>query len=150
MAEQSSWLSSAFPKLLSSAFRFTSDPAPFPNCIGWALYDNRQFWQPGTIGIQGYYWPPGVSTDETVESWAQVFRLHGYQECDGAELEPETEKIAIYADTSGPQHVARQLSNGSWTSKLGKSHDIEHMILDALAGGDYGAVVLIMRRPRKD
>ena len=143
-------LSSAFPHLLSSEFKFTSEPAPVPNCIGWALYDMRQFWQPGSAGVHGYYWPPGVSTEENLESWAQVFRLHGYQECDGPELEPATEKVAIYADASGmPQHVARQLATDAWTSKLGKDHDIEHATLDALAGGDYGAVALIMKRPRK-
>ena len=101
------------------------------------------------LGFQGYYWPPNISNEDTVESWAQTFQLHGYQKCDIPDLEPETEKVAIYADAIGPQHVARQLLTGAWTSKLGRAHDIEHMTLDALAGGEYGEVVLIMKRPRR-
>ena len=142
-------LAQAFPNL-PGAYRITSRPSPVPNCIGWALHDKNQFWTPEASRIRGYYWPPGVAREWTLESVSEIFRLHQYVECESAEHDPDSEKIAIYADASGePQHVARQLSTGAWTSKLGTEDDIEHDSLEALAGGDFGSVVKVMRRPRK-
>jgi hypothetical protein len=67
--------------------------------------------------------------------------------CTGDELEAGFEKIALFANDQGqPKHAARQLSDGHWTSKLGKSEDIEHALHD-LTGVLYGSVVLIMKRP---
>ncbi|MCY7407984.1 MAG: hypothetical protein LH631_11575, partial [Alkalinema sp. CAN_BIN05] len=43
-----------------------------------------------------------------------------------------------------PQHVARQLPNGLWTSKLGRLEDIEHE-LDGLSGDLYGTVQKFMK-----
>ena len=43
-------------------------------------------------------------------------------------------------------HAARQLLSGKWTSKLGKSVDIEHDTTDVVARGLYGEVVQIMKR----
>jgi len=60
-------------------------------------------------------------------------------------LEPEYEKIAIYATSDGPEHVARQRASGNWTSKAGKGRDFEHE-LEALEGSFYGKVVKVMRR----
>ena len=64
------------------------------------------------------------------------------------------EKLAIYGDEHGFTHVARQLENGRWTSKLGEQWDIEHE-LEAVAGQEsawpayrYGSVVAFMSRPR--
>ena len=47
---------------------------------------------------------------------------------------------------SEPKHAARQLPSGRWTSKLGFLEDIEHALHD-LEGTEYGAVVLVMKRP---
>jgi hypothetical protein len=44
-----------------------------------------------------------------------------------------------------PTHAARQLPDGTWTSKLGISEDIQHA-LDDLAGAVYRAVVQILKR----
>jgi hypothetical protein len=43
-------------------------------------------------------------------------------------------------------HAARQLPDGTWTSKLGKDVDIEHDYPDDVAGGVYGEVVVLMQR----
>ena len=43
--------------------------------------------------------------------------------------------------TPVPTHAARQLANGWWTSKLGPSFDIEHIDLNAIAGGEQRALV---------
>jgi hypothetical protein len=44
-----------------------------------------------------------------------------------------------------PTHAAQQLSNGKWTSKLGRWQDIEHE-LDGLVGEMYGTVKQILKR----
>ena len=49
-------------------------------------------------------------------------------------LEIGFEKVAIYSDAHGPQHVARQLPDGKWTSKLGQQVDVEHSTLSVLEG----------------
>ena len=66
-------------------------------------------------------------------------------------LEPGSEKVVIFVDNEGlPTHAARQLTDGSWTSKLGSWQDNQHQHLQALAGtaSIYGVVALIMRPPR--
>lgn len=69
--------------------------------------------------------------------------------CDTSDLEPNYEKLAIYADsTNTPSHMVRQLSSGHWTSKLGELEDIQHLTLDQLSGSDYGRVVQILKRKR--
>ena len=51
----------------------------------------------------------------------------GYEICNEENFEPEFQKIAIYfKDDIRSIHAARQLGNGSWTSKLGQNIDIEH------------------------
>lgn len=43
-------------------------------------------------------------------------------------------------------HAARQLPTGKWTSKLGRSEDIEHTTPEAVSGTTYGAMVCFMGR----
>ena len=63
------------------------------------------------------------------------------------ELEAGHEKVALYADDQGEwTHVARQLPDGWWTSKLGPDEDILHRTPQALAGDLYGQVQAIMKR----
>jgi len=70
-----------------------------------------------------------------------------YNPCESRELESGYRKIALYADTAGkPTHVARQLANGEWTSKIGKNEDIVHATLDQLEGDQYGHIVRIFRK----
>lgn len=76
----------------------------------------------------------------------KVFEIHGYTETDDATFEPEFERIASYAINGVPEHAARQLASGEWTSKVGKGHDIEHKS-SCLEGAIIGQVVKIMKRP---
>lgn len=141
-------LESLFPRLRTSGYQITSKQADQPNCIGWVLYSNLYFDPSGSI-VGGYYWPPGIRRDDSLEAWSELFALHRYTECDDATLEPDSEKIAIYGGPDGePWHVTRQLISGEWTSKLNKLEDIQHPTLEALIGPDYVEVVRIMRRPR--
>ncbi len=63
----------------------------------------------------------------------------GFAECDTDRFETGFEKIAIFATRlESPTHVARQLPDGTWTSKLGEFEDIEHPTLRVLGRGIFG------------
>lgn len=94
-----------------------------------------------------YFWPYSASRSYTLEAYVDAFRDMGYSECKDAEFEKGFAKVAIYADDNGkPQHAARQLENGQWTSKCGRLEDIEHT-LDAFDGSGYGSPVAFLKRP---
>ena len=94
----------------------------------------------GNIGL------PGVSRERTRDAFVAMFASLGYAVCEGEDPEEGYERIALFADGDGrPTHAARQLSNGRWSSKLGKAEDIEHGLHD-LEGMLYGSVVLLMKR----
>ena len=137
-----------FPNLKPGEYQVTSDETPEYNCIAWAAGDSTRLWAP----VHGLYWPESAPREETLAGFRAVFESLGYQDCSTDDLEPDFERIAIFVDAEGvPTHVARQLENGKWTSKLGSWEDIEHEHLHALAGSAsmYGIVSLIMRRPRE-
>lgn len=132
----------SFPRL-KSQYRVTSAPTSNYNCVAWAAGDTSRWWWPEGLA----YWPPGVPRQRTVEAFVAAYRTMGFAICADGSHELGFEKVAIYADSRGePQHAARQLETGLWTSKLGAEADIEHPDPDALAGGVYGAPVLYMRR----
>lgn len=136
-----------FPSLYRDEYRITSDETKQYNCVAWAVQDITRCWWP----YPGYYWPPEIPLDESVDSFQALFSTMGYVECPTSEPVPDAEKIAIFVDADGlPTHVARQLADGTWTSKLGSWQDIEHQQLEALAGfaSLYGEVALIMQRSR--
>jgi hypothetical protein len=137
-------LENLFPNLSASSYHITSPPTWQYNCVAWAAKDTQLCWGPSTR--MGYYWPRHAPTEETVEAFISAFAGLGFALCDDDNLEPGFEKIAICQDRSGnPTHVARQLPNGKWTSKLGFLEDIEHE-LKGLTGSDYGEVAKIMKK----
>lgn len=137
-----------WPHLNRENFDETSERDEGYNCAAWAADDTDNYWWPMPIKRR-YFWPDGVQRDETLPSFVQAYATKGYAPCESADLEAGYEKIAIYADRHAiPQHVARQLATGRWTSKLGDEQDIDHATLDALAGGLYGTPMVFMRRPR--
>lgn len=104
-----------------------------------------RWWWPDALDTS--YWPEGAPRQETVAAFVQAYATLGFVTCQSDTLEPGFEKIAIYVDTSGkPSHAARQLPSGKWTSKLGRSEDIEHL-LDGLTNSEYGSVARILKRP---
>jgi hypothetical protein len=121
----------------------TSPKDPRYNCVAFAVGDLSQFWY--DVNVNGYYWPPGARSADTIEGWTDVFEIHGYRETSDRSLDPDCEKIAIYASADGPEHVARQKASGMWTSKAGKGRDFEHE-LEWLEGSFYGKVAKIMKR----
>ena len=136
-----------FPKLTDSSFSIQSPEDPRYNCLAFALGDERQWWE---HGAKLCYWPPGFTEGETLDSWIRVFELHGYRKTANRDVEPVTEKVAIYADLDFmATQVAKQQPNGLWKSKLGRGHDIEHASLEALEGDqmdEYGLVAQVLQR----
>ncbi len=139
-----------FETLQLSDFVITSCASTEYNCVSWAVGDIGQKWVSGAV-VRGYYWPPGIGDDDTPDQWAEVFKRHGYELVDPLDWSYQKgfEKVAIYADNEGASHVARQLPDGNWSSKLGSLSDIEHGTLSLLEPR-YGKVVRILRRHRPD
>lgn len=132
-----------FPGLSDCSWSKTSPEAVTYNCMSWAVEDQRRrWWEP----VPSFYWPAGAPRENTIEAYRIAFELNGYAVCNNAALEPGLQKVALYAVGSEPQHAARQLPNGSWTSKIGIVDDILHETLESLEGSHYGQVVLIMQR----
>jgi hypothetical protein len=135
-----------FPSLEASHFRITSPATGDYTCIGYAAGDVDRVWKPDPWPDGLYYWPVEAPREDTIMGWTRVFESRGYRAVESRELEPGAEKVALYADARGkPQHVARQLPNGRWTSKVGTMEDIEHE-LEGLEGESYGRVVLVLDR----
>ena len=135
----------------STNYLVTSCKDPRYNCLAWAVGDISKKWDP-IEGVRGYYWPPGIGREGTVNECAEVFILHGYTNSDTPRPELGYEKVAIFEDENGWSHIARQLRDGKWSSKLGKGADIEHLYLESLEGPDpaYGKHVRYLKRQRPD
>ncbi len=141
-----------FPNLDWNTFSETSKRTTAYNCVAYVAGDESRPWWPHT---DGHYWPSeadGVPQEETLASFIAAFGVArlGYVPCDNGDLEAEFEKIAIYVDsaTRKPNYVARQLTNGRWTSKLGAGIDIHHDSLTELSGPLYGDAACFLKRPR--
>ena len=136
---------SQFPNLKQEALRITS-PKAYYNCFAWAANDNTQCW--GTDSANGDYWPTGVPKAYTVDAFLAAFSTLGFVRCSSGEQEKGVEKLAIYLGQTGePEHMARQLPSGWWTSKIGWAlEDIEHETLKALECDDYGTVQVFLSR----
>lgn len=135
-----------FPVLHTNYVQDTSLATIDYNCIAWAAGEADRWWWP-TPGL--YYWPLGAPMEETLEAFIAAFTLLGFSEADNGDLEPNLEKVALYATGGGtPTHMARQLPNGRWTSKLGSGVDIEHATVRQLEGPLYGSVARYLKRQR--
>jgi hypothetical protein len=137
-------LQRAFPSL-SDTFQVTSERTPEYNCIAWAAGDISRWWWP--LGLS--YWPENVLRAETMASFVTAFAELGYAPCGNGGLEFGIEKVVIFLEDGIPTHMARQLSSGEWTSKLGKSWDIVHVSSSELDGSAYGSAVQFLSRARK-
>jgi hypothetical protein len=138
-----------FPNLVNGLYEIISEQTNEYNCIAWAAGDTESWWWP--IDKPLCYWPQGIVRTESVECFVLAFESIGYSICANDHLENGFEKVAIYADRNRiPTHMARQLDNGLWSSKLGTFEDIEHPTLSGLTGSEYGSVVQILRRTTRD
>jgi hypothetical protein len=96
----------------------------------------------------GYWWPTTVATMlYSVRAYEQVYETMSYQPCGNGDFVLGTEKIALYGHDPGEcLHVARQLINGMWTSKMGDLADIEHATPQEVEGEKHGRVLAFMER----
>jgi hypothetical protein len=133
------------PNMSDSNSIETSPSDPAYNCIGWALHDTSRWWWP--LGRPDSYWPDDVPNEVTVEAFVELFSREGFTECETESIEANFEKISLYVRDGAPQHAARQMEDGRWTSKLGPWIDIAHTDPDALEDGTYGQAVMVFRRP---
>jgi hypothetical protein len=137
-------LEDVFPGLRGQPYQITSPRDHRYNCIAFAAGDDQHWWWPDSD--EEDTWPSGVARAETLEVFREAFATLGYVVCGDDRLEAGYEKVALFALAGLPKHACRQLPSGRWASKLGRSEDIEHALLD-LTGTAYGKVVLIMKRP---
>jgi hypothetical protein len=130
--------------LRSGTYRVTSPVDRDYNCIAWAVGNTRDWLWPGDPDVS--VWPDDLPHEESLPAFETLYARYGFAPCETEDFEPGFEKVALFASVGSPTHGARQLPNGRWTSKLGKSEDIEHD-LRAIEGDVYGRVVRIFRRP---
>lgn len=134
---------SDFPKLGEAGYELKSDADEAYNCLAWAAGENHRWWEP----TAGRYWPDRADRLYTVQALMMAYSSLSFTECSDASHEGGMQKIAIYGMHGEYLHVARQLRNGRWTSKLGPDEDICHSLPDALVGEAYGQIVKFMKRP---
>jgi hypothetical protein len=139
---------SDFANLLAGTFEITSPATVDYNCIAWAVYDTNRWWWPDP---DDGFWPSTVPMERTLDAFVKAYETKDFVRCnvdDEGSLEDGFEKIAIYSNSEGPTHAARQLADGTWTSKLGSAEDIMHRELEGVGGPrGYGQVVCFMKRP---
>lgn len=146
-------LEALFPRLRGSEFVVTSGFAHEYNCVAFIAGDRRHRWEPERRG--GWFWPEGLPLgDFCLDNYIRCFEYLGFRNCDDGALEDGLEKIAIFVDDDGDfSHVARQLHDGWWSSKLGFYEDISHASVELLLDGRplrYGENLIYMARPRTD
>jgi hypothetical protein len=144
-----------FPKLPQAGFAVddvTSSETLDYNCIAYAAKDESRPWwpMPQWLSIRYYYWPPDLPREypATVGNFFKAFEKLGYKRCSDGSHEIGFEKVAIYVDANDvPTHMARELGDGIWYSKLGDLQDIRHHTLSAVENPDYGQAKYFMRKP---
>lgn len=132
-----------FPNSKNEPFIKTSEVTPLYNYIAWAADDCFKWYEPDPFGI--YYWPPNIPREYTIGAYIKVYESLGYIRCTNGNLKSGEQKIAIFAKDNFPTHAAKQLQDGSWSSKLGKNIDVSHT-LNAIEHGHYGLVVQFLVR----
>src|SRR5678815_89043 len=115
-----------FPNLAGEGFVETSPATGDYNCIAWAAGVQDDWWwpDPGLVS----YWPHNVPRAETLSAFQAALTSLGYQHCAEGDAETGFEKVAFYLRGGKPAHMARQMADGSWTSKLGPAIDITHTL----------------------
>src|SRR6267142_5348160 len=116
-------LDDLFPGMRGSGFRIASPADQRYNCVAWAAGDTGNWWWPDVAGVD--FWPAGAVRAETVAAFQQAFETLNYVVTTNESLQSGFEKIAIFATfSSAPTHVARQIGDRHWTSKIGDREDI--------------------------
>jgi hypothetical protein len=117
------------------------------NCIAW------------TIGVSTrWVWPAKPGRPATVRDFDELYGQHGFRRVKGLNFDRAAglDKIVLYVKRKPdgavePTHGARQLADGSWSSKLGQLPLIRHLDPDDLDGASYGVpyAVYVRSQARK-
>jgi hypothetical protein len=113
------------------------------NCIGWSL--GRGY---------GWVWPAEAGTPVSLKDFDALYGYYGWRRVKGLDYDPvpRHDKLVLYAlrRTDGriePTHASLQMSDGSWSSKLGSLPLIRHYHPRDVAGPTYGAPYVVYVRP---
>jgi hypothetical protein len=136
------------PNLAGTRYSEESEATDAYNCIAFAFGDTQNWWWP--IKGYGFYWPPGFDFNNSVDTFARLFEVHGYVRCNSSTHEHGYEKVVIYGRAGRVEHAARQLRSGCWVSKLGEEQDIEHDRVEDVECPLYGSATLFFKRKRED
>lgn len=94
-----------------------------------------------------HWWPDHLPRDGSLDVLLAFFGELGYSPGPlSGRFTHGVERVAIFGDEDGPTHAARELPDGTWTSKLGMSEDIQHRDLEMLVG--YGHLLAVLHRLR--
>jgi hypothetical protein len=133
----------AFPHL-GEQYEVLGPATRLYNCVAW------------TVGVTNQWvWPAKPGKKPTVRDFDELYRRHGYRRVKGLnfDLQPGHDKIVLYGKRSGkvwePTHGARQLADGSWSSKLGLLPLIRHLEPEDLGGASYGVPIAVYTRPKR-
>jgi hypothetical protein len=141
------------PNLQGESFEITSPTSHQYNCAAWAAGEDWRKWDPTAIGLDGkimppYHWPEGVPVLPTTKALEEAYSTLGYTPCDDGDFVAGMQKLAIYGDGEGDwKHVARQTSDGDWTSKMGDAADIRHKDVETVESTTIGNIESYMCRP---
>jgi len=146
LGEINAELIQGWPNLGKTQFKVTSKHTKEYNCFAYAAGENDRWWSP--LPDELYYWPPGVKQSEFIDAYIEAYGTLGFKQCGDGTLEDGYEKIAFYSLSDDKvTHVAKQLEDGLWSSKLGNLEDITHE-LSGLEGNFYGKAYIFMKRYR--
>jgi hypothetical protein len=115
------------------------------NCIAWSLgIVNQWVWLNQSKGHPFHVY----------QAWDKLYASAGYSVVPGMDFsfKPGYQKVVLYGHNTGGglvdiTHAALQLSDGSWSSKLGGDPLIRHANPDDVAGGLYGNPLRVYIRP---
>jgi hypothetical protein len=139
-----------------------SDPTIDYNSLAYAFGEKGRAWHPLQLG--SYYWPIGVTRDQSLQSHIEIFEQGGYKSIPDNQIRAETieaeisqlrllEKnfktiVAIYVNLCNQVTLVSWYSlEGKWTSKLVDREDVLHKSYRCLEGSTFGNVVQWMGYP---
>lgn len=131
--------SSLFPK--GKTIKIQSPETERYNCVAWVLGQTDIWYEPD----EDYRWPEHLPLNDELDTMRAFFEYFGYRVCANEKYEIGYQKIALFTQSNAFTHVARQESDGQWTSKLGVSYDVAHR-LQELSGGMYGELAVLMKK----
>src|SRR5262249_40151901 len=123
-----------FPRLREE-FEVLAAASPSYNCIGWSLGFNNS-----------WVWPVEAGQTVSLYHFDALYRYYGFTRVNklAYRRQPDHDKVVLYAARRAnghitPTHAARQMPDGSWTSKLGSLPLIRHLHPHDVAGPSYGS-----------